>query len=121
MAKHKQNPYLARQEALQIACFDAGLQCGRQQILDMLSLVLRDPSIMGKDLFGKERLLKVVKGVGDYIDKFQPAWEKTDETDYYRDKLDAALAEAYGDGLHDSFLQRYEFAPEFNYNTGKWK
>ncbi len=117
----KPNAFLAKQAALQNACFDAGLRCGRQQILDMLSLVLRDPSIMGKDVFGKDRLLKVVTGVDEYINKYQQAWEKTDETDYYRDKLDAALAEAYGEGLHDDFLNRYEFAPEFNYTTGKWK
>lgn len=117
----KPNSYLQRQEELQNACFDAGLRCGRQQILDMVSLVLRDPAIMGKDIFGKDRLLKVVMGCDDYIDKFQPAWEKKDETDYYRDKLDAALAEAYGDGLHDSFAKRYEYCPEYNYRTGKWK
>ncbi len=117
----KENAYLKKQRTLQNAFFQAGLQCGRQQILDMVTLVLRDPSIMGKDIFGKERLLKVVKGCGDYIDKYQQAWEKTDETDYYRAKLDAALAEAYGDGLHDSFMQRYEFAPEYDYNKGRWK
>lgn len=117
----KQNSFLAKQAALQNACFEAGLRCGRQQILDMMSLVLRDPSIVKKDIFGKNRLLKVIQGVGDYIDKFQPAWEKTDETDYYRAKLDAALAEAYGEGLHDDFPKRYEFAPEFDYNKGRWK
>ena len=117
----KPNEYLARQRALQQACFDAGLRSGRQQILDMASLVLRDPEIMGKDTFGKERLLKVIKGIGEYIDKFQLAWQKTDETDYYRVKLDAALAEAYGEGLHDTFLQRYDSAPEFDYTKGKWK
>lgn len=115
------NDFMARQAALQRACFDAGLQCGRQQILDMMSLVLRDSNIMGKDTFGKDRLVKILKGIGEYIDKFQPAWEKNDETDYYRAKLDAALAEAYGDELHDSFLKRYEYAPEYNYNTGRWK
>lgn len=114
------NDFLTQQRALQRACFDAGLRSGRQQIIDMVSLVLRDPDIMGKDTFGKDRLLKVVKGIGDYIDKYQIARERHDETDYYRVKLDAALAEAYGDGMHDSFLQRYEFAPEFNYVTGKW-
>ena len=87
----------------------------------MMSLVLRDPEIMGKDIFGKERLLKVVQGVGEYIDKYQPAWEKKDETDYYRAKLDAALADAYGEELHDSFTQRYDYAPEFDYTKGKWK
>lgn len=117
----KQNAYLAKQQAVQQACFEAGLRSGRQQILDMVSLVLRDPNIMGKDIFGKDRLLKVVKGVGDYIDRYQPAWERSDETDYYRAKLDAGLAEAYGEGLHDTFQQRYEFAPEYDYIKGRWK
>ena len=115
------NDFLAQQRKTQRAHFDAGVQMGRQQIIDMLSLVLRDPEIMGKDTFGKERLLKVVQGVDDYIGKYELAWQKHDETDYVRAKLDAALAEAYGDGLHDSFLQRYEFAPEFDYTKGKWK
>lgn len=113
--------FLARQRAMHQGFFNAGLQCGRQQILDMVSLVLRDPDIMGKDTFGKDRLLKVVQGVGEYIDKFQPAWDKTDDTDYYRAKLDAALAEAYGEGMHDTFQKRYEYAPEFDYVKGKWK
>jgi hypothetical protein len=115
------NPFLDKQAAMQRACFEAGLQSGRQQILDMMSVVLRNPAIMKKDTFGKDRLLTVVKGIGECIDFYQKAWEKDDETDYYRAKLDAALAEAYGDGLHDSFLKRYEFAPEFDYQKGKWK
>ena len=115
------NDFLAKQAALQRACFEAGLRSGRQQILDMVSLVLRDPDIMGKDTFGKDRLMRVVKGVGEYIDIYQKAWEKDDETDYYRAKLDDALVEAYGNDLHDSFLKRYEFAPEFDYTKGKWK
>ena len=115
------NGFLEKQKATQRAYFDAGLQCGRQQILDMMSLVLRDPEIMGKDTFGKDRLLKVVKGIGEYIDKYQLAWERNEETDYWRYKLDEALEEAYGDGLHDSFLKRYEFAPEFDYVKGRWK
>ena len=115
------NDYLARQRMMQRVYFDAGLHSGRQQIMDMVSLVLRDSEIMGKDTFGKDRLLKVVKGIGEYLDKFQPAWEKNDEADYYQKKLDDALAEAYGDGLHDSFYTRYEFAPEYDYTKGKWK
>lgn len=113
--------YLARQREMQRIYLDVGLQCGRQQILDMMTLVLRDPSIMGKDIFGKDRLLKVVKGIGDCIDKYEPAWQKNDESDYYQKKLDDALAEAYGDELHDSFHERYEYAPEFDYGKGRWK
>lgn len=117
----KQNAFMAKQQALQAACFNEGVRCGRQQILDMVSLVLRDPEIMGKDTFGKDRLLKVVKGCGEYIDKYQDAWQRSDETDYVRAKMDAALAEAYGPGLHNSFLERYDVLPEYDYKTGKWK
>jgi hypothetical protein len=113
--------FLARQAETNRAYFTAGLQSGRQQIIDMISLVLRDPDIMGKDVFGKDRLLKVVKGIGEYIDIYQKAWEKDDETDYYRAKLDEALAKAYGEGLHDTFLKRYEYLPDYCYKTGRWK
>lgn len=113
--------FLARQKALQQAFFHAGLQSGRQQIMDMLSLVLNDKEIMGKDTFGKDRLLKVVKGIGAYIDKFQIAWEKSDEADYYQKKLDAALSEIYGEYLSDSFYDRYKYAPEYDYTKGRWK
>lgn len=115
------NDYLARQRAIQQAFFLAGLNSGRQQIIDMMSLVLRDQDIMGKDTFGPERLCKVVKGIKEYIDKFQPAWEKNDDTDYFRVKLDEALAEAYGEGMKNTFLERYDSAPEFDYTKGKWK
>ena len=117
----KVNNYLAQRDAVRQGFFTAGLQCGRQQIIDMMSLVLRDPDIMGKDTFGKDRLLKVVKGIGEYIDTYQKAWEKDDETDYYRAKLDDALAQAYGEGLHDTFLKRYDMAPEYDYLKGRWK
>ena len=115
------NDFMARQRARDRAMLDVGLQCGRQQILDMMTLVLHDPSIMGKDIFGKDRLMKVVNGIGDYIDKYQPAWEKSDDTDYYQKKMDDALAAIYGEELHDSFHKRYQYAPEFDYAKGRWK
>lgn len=115
------NNYLERQKIMNRTYFDTGLRAGRQQILDMVSLVLRDPDIMGKDIFGRDRLVKIIQGVGSYLDTYELAWQKDDETDYYRAKLDEALSAAYGEKLHNTFLERYEFAPEFNYNTGKWK
>ena len=115
------NGFLERQKATQRAYFDAGLQSGRQQILDMMSLVLNDPEIMGKDTFGKKRLMKVVKGIGEYIDKFQPAWERSVDADYYQKKMDDSLVLIYGDDLADSFYQRYQFMSEFDYTKGRWK
>ena len=115
------NNYITKQRATQQGFFVAGLQTGRQQIIDMISLSLRDPEIMGKDTFGKDRLMKVIKGIDDYLGTFQKAFERDDETDYYRAKLDDALVRAYGEELHDRFLKRYEFFPEYDYRKGKWK
>jgi hypothetical protein len=115
------NNYLERQRAERQAYFDAGLQMGRQQILDMMCIALNDPDIMGKDVFGKDRLLKVVKGIGEYIDVYEKAWQKDDEADYWQVKMDAILAKIYGEGMHDTFHARYEYCKEFNYKTGRWK
>lgn len=115
------NDFLARQRKIQQAYFDEGLRCGRQQIIDMFSLVLRDSDIMGKDTFGKDRLLKVIKGIGEYLDTYEKAWLKDDEADYYQKKMDDALALAYGEKLHDSFHKRYEVIPEQDGKTGRWK
>ena len=115
------NGFLERQRIERQAYFDAGLQMGRQQILDMMCIVLNDPEIMGKDTFGKDRLLKVVNGIGDYIDVFQKAWERDDETDYYRAKLDENLAKIYGTGMIDTFSKRYEYCSDYDYVKGKWK
>ena len=117
----KKNTFLARQEELHKAHFEAGLQMGRQQIIDMMSIVLNDPHIMGKDVFGKERLLKVVKGIGECIDKFQKAWERHDDTDYYRSKMDEVLTQIYGDKLGEGFNERYEYCSDYDYTRGRWK
>lgn len=116
----KKNAFLEKQRAANRSYFIAGQQTGRQQIMDMMTLVLRDAGIMGRDIFGRERLLKIIQGIGDYLDKYALAWQMHDETDYYRAKLDAALSEAYGEKLHDTFMQRYEYASEFDYKKGRW-
>jgi hypothetical protein len=115
------NDYLAKQRAVNEAFFTAGLQSGRQQIMDMMSLVLNNPKYVKKDVFGKDRLVIVIQGIGETLDMFQPAWEKSDEADYYQKKMDAALADIYGDSLHDSFYERYKYAPEYDYMKGRWK
>lgn len=111
---------LERQQAQNRAFFDAGLQSGRQQIIDMMCLVLHDPEIMRKDTFGGERLQKVIKGINNKINEYYLAWQKNDEADYWQARLDADLEDALGAKLQDSFPKRYEFSPEFNYSKGRW-
>ena len=115
------NDYIARRDADRKGYFRAGEQTGRQVVLDMMVLTLRDPEIMGKDTFGKDRLLKVVKGLEHYMNVFDQAFQATDETDYWRAKLDAALADAFGEGMHDTFSQRYEYCRDYDYVKGRWK
>lgn len=45
--------YLEKQKVSRKVYLDIGAEFGRQQILDMMSLVLNDPEVMGKDTFGK--------------------------------------------------------------------
>lgn len=94
---------------------------GRQQILDMMCISLNDPDVMGKDTFGKERLYKLIKAIGENIDFFQKAWERHDETDYYRVKMDEKMASFLGEELHESFEKRYPYCSDFDYMKGKWK
>lgn len=117
------NGYIAKRDADRSAYFRAGLQVGRQQIIDMMSIVLRKPETMGKDTFGKDRLLKVLQDISAELDFWMPAWQKNDETDVYRDKLDTKLAEAYGMGIkiRDPFIERYPCMPDYDYKKGEWK
>ena len=101
--------------------FQAGLKCGRQQMLDMTSLALRDPKYVKKDIFGSGRLVILWQGVKELIETYQHAWEMHDDTDVMQVKLDHNLAESYGEKLHDTFHERYPYAPRFNYVTGKWE
>ena len=118
------NDYLSRQRAREQEVFDAGLRIGRQQMCDYLSLALRDPETMGKDTFSGKRIIKVINKINDIMCKFSIAFDNSDEADYYQEKLDCALREAYGDEIRDgffSFCERYEEVKKFNYKTGKWQ
>jgi hypothetical protein len=114
--------FAQRQQAINQEFFNAGLQMGRQQILDMMCLSLHDPKVVGKDTFGGKRLMKLIEDIGKKIDYYHPAFIRRDDTDAFRVGLDNALAYAFGQKeLHDSFEKRYEFCPEFDYKNSRWK
>ena len=122
--KMAKNDFLERQRQREQEVFDAGLRIGRQQMCDYLTLALRDPETMGKDTFSGKRIVRVINKIHDIMCQFSSAFEKCDEADYYQEKLDRALREAYGDEIRDgffSFCDRYEAVKKFNYKTGKWQ
>lgn len=77
-----------------------------QYMTDTLVLVLNDPAIMGKDVFGKKRLLKIIEAWGKKYDEFHAVFENNDETDYYQMKLDKCLRQIFGDDM-ENFGARY--------------
>ena len=118
------NDYLSRQRAREQEVFDAGLRIGRQQMCDFITLALREPDVMRKDTFSGKRIVLVLQEVKKKMEEFSPAFEKSDEADYYQEKLDRLLREAYGDEIDDGFFafhDRYECVKKFDYNTGKWR
>ena len=118
------NDYLSRQRAREQAVLDAGIRIGRQQMCDYITLALRNPAVMNKDTFAGKRIIAVLNEVKRLMDEFQPAFNKCDEADYYQEKLDMLLREAYGDEIRDGFFsfdERYEAVKKFDYRTGKWK
>lgn len=117
------NSYLAKVEADRRGFFRAGLETGRQQIIDMFCLVLHDPEIMGKDTFGKDRILKVLDAVSEKLDYFDPAFSTTDETDYYQEQMDRLMAEILGVDVKDlqfPFNDRYPHCLQYDYKKGRW-
>ncbi len=116
------NDFLARQKEMQMACLNAGCQVGRQQMCDAITLALRDAETMGRDTFGAKRLIAVLKKTAQILDYFDDAWRKSDDSDYYQEKLDAALREAYGDEIDFfPFRERYDMLKQYSYKTGRWE
>ena len=118
------NDFLARQRKREQEVFDAGMRIGRQQMCDFITLALREPDVMRKDTFSGKRIVAVLQEVKRKMEEFSPAFEKCDEADYYQEKLDRLLREAYGDEIKEGFFgfhDRYECVKKQDYFTGKWK
>ena len=117
------NDFLARQRQREQEVFDAGIRIGRQQMCDFITLALREPGVMRKDTFSGKRIVAVLQEVKRKMEEFSPAFEKCDEADYYQEKLDMLLREAYGDEIQEGFFsfdERYEAVKKFDYTKGRW-
>ena len=93
------NAYLAKQMAVQQALVDAGVASGKQRMVDYMTIALRDPAIMGKDIWGRERIEKLFVALEALDKEFAEAYTSAKEADYLQDRLDRKLREIYGDDL----------------------
>lgn len=95
-----------RQNAKMNAYRQAEKETYIQFMTDTLVLTLNDPEIMGKDVFGKKRLQKVIEGWGKKYDQYCGALLPDDEADYHQIKLDERLSQIFGDDF-EKFGKRY--------------
>ena len=89
------NGYLERKKQEVDAYRQAEKETYIQFMGDLISLVLNDPKYVGKDVFGKKRLLKINEGLTEYFERFHPALEKRDDSDVYQTHMDDRLKEIY--------------------------
>ena len=109
------NGYLARQKTVIDVYRQAEKQTYIQFMTDTLMLTLNDPKVMGKDVFGKERIKKLVAAWGKTFDKFHGALEKGDEADYYQEKMDVLLKRILGGDDFHPFSERYDWIKQQKY------
>ena len=102
----KRNDLPARQKAAIITHRQAEKETYIQFMADMIVLTLNDPDVMGKDVFGKKRINKVLEGLSKKYDKYCAALYPGDEADYHQIKLDERLSQIFGDDF-DKFGERY--------------
>ena len=79
-----------------------------QYMFDLFSMALNDPEIMGKSVFGKTRLEKILSRVGkmydEYYDSLMPG--VSPEADYYQQKIDDKLKKIFQEKF-SPFDKRY--------------
>lgn len=112
------NGYLEKKQAREQALLDIGVKCGKQQIVDYITCVLRNPTYVGKDIFGRERLDLIMAGLEAYDKKYAGAYTTDKEADVKQEHLDKELREAYGDELVP-FAERQPYVVQINYNKAK--
>ena len=76
---------------------DIGLDSGAQIVHDMLCVALRDKQAMGDDVWGRERIVRLLTRLNELKEEFGPAFRPGPEQDYMQEQLDGALREIFGE------------------------
>ena len=108
------NAYLEKQRKLQQGFLDVGEEMGIQKICDYLHVALRDPEVVGKDIYGRKRFDKLFKKLNELANYYQTAFTDDKEADVVQEDLDRNLKEVYGDDFQD-FHTRYPYVKQLDY------
>ena len=93
------NGYLTKKAAFNQALLDIGMESGKQQIMDYLTIALRDPDVVKDDIFGRKRIDKVFAKIEALDKEYADAYTTKAEADVLQERLDRKLREVYRDKL----------------------
>lgn len=113
-----QNEFLKKRDERDRKFFDAGMSMGVQLVHDFVQIALRDPETMGKDTFGRARIEKLFRKVGQCDDYFHLCFTDHKEADKRQEEMDNLLREIWGKDT-DPFQKRYPFAKYFGYTKAR--
>lgn len=115
----KTNAFLERRDKNRQEGLNIGLDIGFQKCWDMVCICLHDPNVMGKDVFGKERIKKLHKAVIEAEKELGKALLPTKEkdADIKQRDMDALLGAIWGDELCP-FSERYPYIKKPDYSKG---
>lgn len=113
------NAFLQKQMAKNQGFLDVGMDTGFQKCWDLLQIVLHDPTVMGKDTFGRERIKKIYWAMKEKEKDLGRAWLPTMEkdADVCQRDLDALLKEIWKEELCP-FHERYPYVKRPDYSKG---
>lgn len=84
------NSYAERVQRDRQRYLDIGLDSGAQIVHDMLCVALRDKQAMGDDVWGRERIVRLLTRLNELKEEFGPAFRPGPEQDYMQEQLDGA-------------------------------
>ena len=118
------NDFLKRQQAVKQGMLEVGMDTGFQKCWDLIQIVLHDPKVMGKDVFGKNRIKKLYWAMKEKEKELGRAWSPIlyNDADVCQRDLEALLKEIWGDELCP-FHERYPYIKQPDYQKGRkeWK
>lgn len=102
--------------------WNGGFDTGLQFMTDIFEACLNDPAVVGKDTFGKGRMMKLRNATTDMVDKLRPSMYgvTNPEADVLQAHIDAKLKKVWGD-QYDEWPVRYPNLVPCSYKGRKEK
>ena len=102
------NAFLAKQAQKQQQRDRIVMSWSHQLCYDALTLVLNDPEVMGKDVFGRKRLNKLCVALNAKISEIMPGMSGAVNASHIRRQVDDELRKICGEDF-EPWTERYEY------------